>query len=568
MSARSASMEEFSAMASSSSSSPLLQQQDRFSTSSPSLVGGGGDLAGQRPRRHLPSPALAQAKSLLKLNSKQAFAHSFDVSELSGLHLSSGDGGNANSMASSPSAPVVSSACNFLLAGRRLPVPVGSSLSTLGVTDAMDEMDALINRGSSSNLMSAVGKVSSLSSPSSSSSALSSRKLPAPPVSAAALAMQNHSHHHPSRRLLPRPLSCDVPTIAGDTDLLSGLSGFLAPLSRSGGAHLLSNQQRPYSFDYAPPDLELDGSALELDDYGTVGGAAGGGSDPSLILTQEKPTGGLYQRGSLVRQSSTTSCPALVRPCVSPRSPKFRSDVLGSGASGGSFSSLSFNGASGGGGASSGTTTPSPHPSYPPTFVTPDPPCSSSSSSFTTAYLSTPGTFVPLQQLSPLTPPPNALSPTPSHQHLSPSSTSSSPYTWQLSHVGAVDSNLVSASAAVSTTIVTIPSAGSAFRPPPSLGLQMAQPRHSASLPPTLLVDGVHPSENGLILRRLRYQQTGGGGSGVGGCGGGSGSGRGGNISQYMSIQEYSHHRLDLRHQQRTSRSRAAARNSMALTGR
>ncbi len=539
-------MDEFSAMAPS-------PQQDRFSASSPS----GSDSAGFRHRRHLPSPALAQAKSLLKLsNTKQTYAHSFDISELSGLRLSSGSGSissgmgsstesrTGRSMASSPSAPVVSS--SSLLSTRRLPVPL-TGLST-GVTDAMDEMDALIGRCSSNHLFGSAtassGKLSSASS-SSSSSGSSNRKLPVPPVSAAALAMQNH---HSSRRLLPRPLSCDVPGVGvNEADLLGGLGGHLTPRS---GSHLFSSQQRPYSFDFAPPDLELEGSSLALLDDGYAGG---GGSDPSLMmLMQESLKSSVHQqRIGLIRQSSTTSCPALVRPCVSPRSPKFRSSEAGS------FSSysLSFNG---GGGGSSSTTTPSPHPSYP--SLAPVSGGDPSMSSSTSAYLSAPGTFVPLvQQLTPHTPPPStALSPVPSQQHPlhHSASASTSPYMWP-STLGGTDNFVLGPSA--NATTVTIPSIGSAFRPPPlapptQLAFLQQHHRQAASLPPSIMVDGALNPESGLSFRRHRYHQ---------GCGGE------GSASFYASAQEYSHLSLDLNEQQhqreRTSRSRVTARGGLGI---
>ena len=442
-------MDDFSDMAPSSSQ----QQDSRFSSStSPSMMAEA--YGSSRPRRHLPSPALAQAKSFLKLNS-QSYAHSFDVSELSGLRLSM----SAN-MASSPSAPVVSS--SSLLAGRRLPVPALSS----GVTDAMDEMDALINRCSSAHQMgssSSAAAGAKMSSLSSSSSSLSSRKLPAPPVSAAALAMNQ------SRRLLPRPLSCDVPCVS-NVDLLSGLGGYLSSRNGSsgggnggGGSHLLFSAQRPYSFDYAPPDIELDGSALS-DCYD-----GGGGSDPSLLMMMQDA--GKGPRG-LIRQSSTTSCPALVRPCVSPRSPKFRAD--------GSFPTSPF-------GGSSSTASLSPHPPYLP-----------ADSNGAGGYLSAGGPLVP----SMLTPaPPNALSPLPSLPS----------YLWPSSP------NNETSNGSLAAMPVTIPSVGSAFRSPLLSHRQASLPAASA----LLRVDSVgsnssstssstsssSSSSSSLTLRRLRYGQ-------------------------------------------------------------
>lgn len=232
-------------------------------------------------RRHLPSPALAQATSILKMT--QSYA-SFDLSDLAG------------SMPTSPSS-------NSTL--RKLPVPkVGtklghrshSDLMMADVADAMEEMDALIR-------------------PATNSPKLSSRKLPVPPV---------HPAVSQSRRFLPRPLSCDVPG-PGDAE---PVPSFLNATSRT--ALLLC---RPYSFDYTCDD--------ELDEAASMSCGASG-SDPTIDQGKRKSTG-------ITRQSSTTSCPALVRPCVSPRSPKYQMSPLNGGSSAGS-------------GPNSLTNTPSPLP--------------------------------------------------------------------------------------------------------------------------------------------------------------------------------------------------------------
>ena len=449
-----------------------------------------------RPRRHLPSPALAQATSLLRLT--QTYGGSFDICDLSALHLS---------LTSSPSAPVVSSsvlhpAGLIGAAGRKLPVPgrahhlnhhnkmssavhhmSQSDLMMAGVADAMDEMDALIRPSSGSASISASGG-SVRDSPKLSLS----RKLPVPPVSAAAKVINQ------SRRLLPRPLSCDVPCVS-DSDIAAGLqsSAYLPTTSQRARS---SQLYRPYSFDYSSgAEAELDEDAL-LHQHQQQGNA---GSDPSFLYLEKQ------NRRSLIRQSSTTSCPALVRPCaLSPRSPKYRTDA----------SSLS-------GSVSSINTTPSPLPLLHPSLSTTDP----------TAYVPSPGVLVPFT--------------TPSHHTALPLSIASSqtvgiipprPYLW-------------------STTVthenpsLMIPSTGSAFRAPP-LGPQYRQT--SLSLPPSgldpLLDISTTAPTTTLAMRRHRFHDVGDGSGSF--CG---------------PFGEFSHYRLDM---QRPSRSRHPVRNSIILAAR
>lgn len=510
-------MDEFADIA-----SAQQQLQDRFSASSSPA-----DM--HRPRRHLPSPALAQATSLLKLT--QSYG-SFDISELSGLHLS---------LTSSPSAPVVSSSGLIGPAGRKLPVPGRAATTTTstttsatttassslanqqqhkmsssghfsqsdllmaGVADAMDEMDALIRSGSSA--MSGGGGTVSSSSNSVRDSpklSLSSRKLPVPPVSSKVL--------NQSRRLLPRPLSCDVPCVSDAADLTAQTS-----TTTNTSTYLsLSQQQRstllcrPFSFDYSSGvEAELEEAAL-LQHHGSASN-----SDPSLLLFQD-----LQGRRSLVRQSSTTSCPALVRPCaLSPRSPKYRTDG-------------SYNGSSGGGGSggSSINTTPSPLPLIMHQSLSTDP----------AAYVPT-GILVPF-----MTPP--AL---PTTSPLPPSSGSSvgpaRPYPW---------SNPPTTTTTAAETVI-IPSAGSAFRAPL---LSQQHRQASLSLPPSSATFGVGASSTtttsldpatALALRRHRYHDVGDGSGSL--CG------------SMHHATEFSHFRLDM---QRPSRSRQPVRNSVALAGR
>ena len=212
-----------------------------------------------RPRRHLPSTALAQAKSLLKL---QSYA-SFDISDLSG---------HQPCITTSPSAPSVGSS------SRRLPSIHFSHSDLMMASDfTSDEIGGVGTRSMLYDRASSVKDSPKLS---------SSRKLPAPPISAFSLSQ--------TRRLLPRPVSCDVP----DTPDAPGVTrGVLS---------------RPFSFDFGPP------LTFELDQRMSDG---------------------------LIRQTSTSSCPALVRPCVSPRSPKFLTADT------------------------SVSTTPSPHPADPDAFV-------------------------------------------------------------------------------------------------------------------------------------------------------------------------------------------------------
>lgn len=484
-------MDEFSAMPSS----------DRFGSSSTSSSP--ADM--HRPRRHLPSPALAQATSLLKLT--QTYGGSFDICDLSVLRLS---------LTSSPSAPVVSSSILHPpgligAAGRKLPVPrrahhsdhhskMSSSghhmsqtdLMMAGVADAMDEMDALIRPSSgSASIGASSGNVRD-------SPKLSlSRKLPVPPVSAAAKVINQ------SRRLLPRPLSCDVPCVS-DADVAAGLQPSAnVPTSQRARSSLLC---RPFSFDYSSgAEAELEEAAL-LHQQQPHQGTAGG--DPSLLYLETQ------NRRSLIRQCSTTSCPALVRPCaLSPRSPKYRTDAC------------SFNGSVSGG--SSINTTPSPLPLLHPSLSTNDP----------TAYVPT-GVPVPFS--------------TPSHHTALPLSIVSSqvagtagiipsrPYLWPVS-------------ATHENPSLMIPSAGSAFRAPP-LASQYRQA--SLSLPPS----GLDPTfdttatilsvaTTSLAMRRHRFHNDVGGETGSF-CG---------------PFGEFSHYRLDM---QRLSRSRQPVRNSTILAAR
>ena len=488
-------MDEFAAMA--------PAQNDRFASSSASSSP--ADM--HRPRRHLPSPALAQATSLLKLT--QTYG-SFDICELSGLHLS---------LTSSPSAPVVSSSGLIGAAGRKLPVPgrthtnhhkmstsghfSQSDLMMAGVADAMDEMDALIRSGSAS-----MGTVSSVGSGGGAGSVrdspkLSSRKLPVPPVSAATKVINQ------SRRLLPRPLSCDVPCVSDAELSAAGLQPSSSYLSTTSSGQRASSQLcRPYSFDYSSAaEAELEEAAL-MQQHGAAN------SDPSLLYQETS-----HGRRSLIRQSSTTSCPALVRPCVlSPRSPKYRTDAS------------SFNGSLSSG--SSINTTPSPLPLLHPSLT--------ATSADPAAYVPT-GAFVPFMTTQPA-----------SHHTALPSSAvlpnsnvgscgiagiiPPRPYLWPQS----------SAASAHENASVMIPSVGSAFRAPP-LGAQHRQA--SLSLPPTSAGFGPALDSTLSALRRHRYHDVGDGSS----------------LSGSMHATEYSHYRLDM---QRPSRSRQPVRNSLALAAR
>ena len=475
---------------------------DRFAASSTSSSP--ADM--HRPRRHLPSPALAQATSLLRLT--QTYGGSFDICDLSALHLS---------LTSSPSAPVVSSSVLHPpgligAAGRKLPVPGRSAhhlnhhnkmsavhhmsqsdLMMASVADAMDEMDALIRP--SSGLASISGTGGSVRD----SPKLSlSRKLPVPPVSAATKVINQ------SRRLLPRPLSCDVPCVS-DADIAAGLqsAAYLPTSQRARSSQLC----RPYSFDYSSgAEAELEEAALlHEQQHQQQQGTAG--SDPSLLYLETQ------NRRSLIRQSSTTSCPALVRPCaLSPRSPKYRTDAS------------SFSGSVSGG--SSINTTPSPLPLMHPSLSTTDP----------TAY-------VPSGVLVPFT--------TPSHHTALPLSIVSSqtvgtagiipprPYLWPTT-------------ATHENPSLMIPSTGSAFRAPP-LGPQYRQA--SLSLPPSgldpVLLDttsSTTASTTTLAMRRHRFHDVGDGSGSF--CG---------------PFGEFSHYRLDM---QRPSRSRQPVRNSIILAAR
>ncbi|EFX89498.1 hypothetical protein DAPPUDRAFT_95214 [Daphnia pulex] len=507
-------MDEFAAMPPST---------DRFGSTSSSPA----DM--HRPRRHLPSPALAQATSLLRLT--QTYGGSFDICDLSALHLS---------LTSSPSAPVVSSSVlhpSGLIgaAGRKLPVPgrpqhhqqhhnnkmssavhhhmSQSDLMMASVADAMDEMDALIRPSSGSASVIGARDSPKLS---------LSRKLPVPPVSAATKVINQ------SRRLLPRPLSCDVPCVS-DADIAAGLQSAAAYLPVGTSQRARSSQlcSRPYSFDYSSgAEAELEEAALLHQQHQRHQQQQGSiaGSDPSLLYLETQ------NRRSLIRQSSTTSCPALVRPCaLSPRSPKYRT-----------ADASSFSGSVSGG--SSINTTPSPLPLLHPSLLsTTDP----------TAYVPT-GVLVPFT--------------TPSHHHTAlPLSIGSSqavatagviipprPYLWP-----------ATAAAAAAATIAThenpslmIPSTGSAFRAPP-LGPQYRQA--SLSLPPSGLdppppLDTVNntnttsstsASTTSLAMRRHRFHDVGDGGGSF--CG---------------PFGEFAHYRLDM---QRPSRSRQPVRNSVIL---
>lgn len=479
-----------------------MPPSDRFGASSTSSSP--ADM--HRPRRHLPSPALAQATSLLRLT--QTYGGSFDICDLSVLHLS---------LTSSPSAPVVSSTVLHPsgligVAGRKLPVPrrahpadhhsklsspghhmSQSDLMMASVADAMDEMDALIRPSSGSASIGTSG-ASVRDSPKLSLS----RKLPVPPVSAATKVINQ------SRRLLPRPLSCDVPCVS-DADVAAGLqpSAYLPTSQRARSSQLC----RPFSFDYSSgAEAELEEAALLYQPQPQQGTA---GSDPSLLYFETQ------NRRTLNRQSSTTSCPALVRPCaLSPRSPKYRTDAS------------SFNGSVSGG--SSINTTPSPLPLLHPSLSTTDPP----------AYVPT-AAPVPFSN--------------PSHHTALPLSIVSSqavgtagiipprPYLWPATH---------------ENPSLMIPSTGSAFRAPP-LASQYRQA--SLSLPPsgldptfdttTTATTSSIATTTTLAMRRHRFHHD------VGDEGG----------SFCGPFGEFSHYRLDM---QRPSRSRQPVRNSTILAAR
>lgn len=358
---------------------------------------------------------------MLKLT--QSYA-SFDLSELSA----------GVSMTTSPSAPTVATSGN----PRKLPVPkVGakaghrshSDLMMADVADAMEEMDALIRPSSGVN-----------------SPKLSSRKLPVPPVSAAAVISQ-------SRRFLPRPLSCDVPA-PGDAEPAAAsaagppMPGFLSTGATSRTAMLLC---RPYSFDYTcDPSAELDEAASMFFPRRT---GAACGSDPTLAIDQTKP---LRKSSGLTRQSSTTSCPALVRPCASPRSPKYQSNAS------------PLNGASAAGSAASSlTNTPSP---LPPALHAQDP-----------------SAFVPAGILVPLAPSPSSL--TCSSPVSSSTSTSPRPTFYYGAGLASLSPN---------PTPVLIPSARSAFRAP-----QLAAHQRTTSLSLPTAEDGT--SALAAAARRHRF---------------------------------------------------------------
>jgi hypothetical protein len=475
---------------------------DRFAASSTSSSP--ADM--HRPRRHLPSPALAQATSLLRLT--QTYGGSFDICDLSALHLS---------LTSSPSAPVVSSSVLHPpgligAAGRKLPVPgrahhmnhhnkmstavhhmSQSDLMMASVADAMDEMDALIRPSSGSASLSGTGG-SVRDSPKLSLS----RKLPVPPVSAATKVINQ------SRRLLPRPLSCDVPCVS-DADIASGLqsTAYLPTTSQRARSSQLC---RPYSFDYSSgAEAELEEAALLHQQQQQQGTA---GSDPSLLYLETQ------NRRSLIRQSSTTSCPALVRPCaLSPRSPKYRTDAS------------SFSGSVSGG--SSINTTPSPLPLLHPSL---------SSTTDPTAY-------VPSGVLVPFT--------TPSHHTALPLSIVSSQTVGTAGIIIPPRPYLWPTTATHENPSLMIPSTGSAFRAPP-LGSQYRQA--SLSLPPSGLdpvldtTNNVTASTTTLAMRRHRFHDVGDGSGSF--CG---------------PFGEFSHYRLDM---QRPSRSRQPVRNSIILAAR
>lgn len=533
-------MDEFAAMA--PAQQQQQQQNDRSLFASSSASSSPADM--HRPRRHLPSPALAQATSLLRLT--QTYG-SFDISELSGLHLS---------LTSSPSAPVVSSSAG-LMAGRKLPVPgrtlanhhkmsssghfSQSDLMMAGVADAMDEMDALIRPASGSASLSSVvvgvgGSASASGSVGGSvrdSPKLSlSRKLPVPPVSVAAKVMNQ------SRRLLPRPLSCDVPCVS-DADLSSALqpsSGYLSSQSQRASSSLLC---RPYSFDYSGAEVELELEEAAVLQHQLQHGSAC--SDPSLVY-QESGVGGVYPgRRSLMRQSSTTSCPALVRPCaLSPRSPKYRTMP----------DALSFNGSVSGG--SSINTTPSPLPLLHPSLST-----LSALSAGTTMTTTDPAAYVPTGILVPFT--------TPSQQHNNTALPCSSALVGSVATASAsgiaagiivpprpyLMAHETVPSSSSSSCSVTIPSAGSAFRAPP---LSQQHRQASLSLPPNGpgCPSSLDAASALAALRRHRYHDAGDGSGSL--CG-----------SLHMNSNEFSHYRLDM---QRPSRSRQPVRNSAVLAAR
>ena len=552
---------------------PAQQQQPNDRSPFASASSSPADM--HRPRRHLPSPALAQATSLLKLT--QTYG-SFDICELSGLHLSS--------LTSSPSAPVVSSSPGLTAAGRRLPVPgrmhatnnlhkmssghhlSQSDLMMAGVADAMDEMDALIRCGSASmgTISSGGGVAGGSGSVRDSPKLSSSRKLPVPPVSAAAKVINQ------SRRLLPRPLSCDVPCVS-DTDLLgAGLqqpSTYLSSQQRASSSRLC----RPFSFDYGGVDAELDEAAglfqqQQQHHHHLLHTGGSTGSDPSLVFLDGGLSATVSSRRGLTRQTSTTSCPALVRPCaLSPRSPKYRTTTMND----------SLNGSLSGG--SSLNTTPSPLPLLYPNLL--------ANATTTTSTTTDPTAYVPTAILVPFTTPlsssssslpHNALqapssgvgftpTATSSNSSLSVSSGSSSlsagtaaagqivvtqsrPFLWPLNPNNSPAATVLTTSAPPpSPATVTIPSSGSAFRAP-LLSHQHRQA--SLSLPPSgplgPMLDKMDTSA--LAMRRHRYHDA---------------SDGSGSLCGSVHINEFAHYRLDMK---RPSRSRQPVRHGIALTVR
>ena len=288
--------------------------------------------AESRPRRHLPSPALARASSQLKSHSHFT---SFDIDEL----------GTPLLISSSPSAPVVSSTSlnsggsssgNGIAntSGRRLPVPgklqscksLDPNYSTSRfLSRSKERIDGHVESQSPSpgsidtyNLNMSPSPVypadnfKAVNSRMCESPKLSSRKLPVPPVSAIAI--------NSVRRLLPRPLSCDVPS---EADCLFVNNHHFIP--------------RPLSFDYTE-DSEI---VKMAESSGTVRrpGSSGfqllhGGSDPTLQENLRPASSSASISSSLSShqthhfgQLTTGSCPTLVRPYVSPRSPKMWSLV-------------------------------------------------------------------------------------------------------------------------------------------------------------------------------------------------------------------------------------------------
>ena len=563
----------------------LVLSSSSSGSASPGGGVGGGVVGGQgeqnRPRRHLPSPALAQAKSLLKLTRGSHAGHSFDVGDLAALHL--------QAMTSSPSAPVVSiaasTAATSSAAGRKLPVPGrhhftghynhhqhhhhhhSSHLSLASAADALNEMDALIHhRSGPSPLMSNAGALSGSNSSINSNSS-SSRKLPVPPIVSSGGGGSGGMSQ--PRRLLPRPLSCDVPCYSDiSSDFVPGGSSFLSGTSvNKNNSSSSSHQQqrnrnnhlflsRPLSFDCPPPDAELEEAATLLTPFHIdIGGSSSsGGSDPNLMRSS-------LGRG-LMRQSSTTSCPSLMRPCRSPRSPNYHS---------------------------SSNTTPSPLPPPPPLSFSQSMAPSSSPQHFlqfsqlqqqqqplvtAESLSSSVGLQLNTNTLVPFLAPPPTCS--------LPSSSSGSPSSTSISSITAAAASTTiglprpqthywpppliehprSAQNAVGDSAggqVLIPSVGSAFRAP------LLQHQHrQASLPPASMSDYLAEALNlssdtaltnaavvgggGLqqqltsVLRRQRFQ-----------------GGANGSISG--SIQEYpaSFQRLDW--QQRPSRSRPPARH-------